>query len=490
MQGGVLLKFIDRKHELEALDRFYSTKGAGLLVMLGRRRVGKTRLLTHFLDKKGITGGFYWTATTHSSAFQLRDFSQALFQYDPRFTTPPASDFSFPDWEAALSHLVEIVALSSKPQVIVLDEFTYLIRNEPALTSVFQKAWDHKLSMQPNLKLILTGSLVGMMEREVLSYQAPLYGRATAMLRLRPLPYAALVELFSERTPAERVAIYAVSGGVPAYLQLFTRTNDFVSALHDHCLVPDSIVLSDPSLILHEQLREPQTYVSIISAIASGSHKWSEIARMSGVAESSLGHYLNVLQELELVDRHDPVLSNPTGRQGLYHVRDHFLRFYYRFIVPHRTAIERGYLDLAVKRINEDLRSFIGLYVFEELCREWVWAAAAMGELSFQPESVGAYWGGRRGKRVQLDVVAANQREKRLLVGEVKWGKGTVSRRVLTDLIERSQKMPQVEKGWSVEYALFARDKFSDASQTAANELGAHLIQLPEIEQMLVLANS
>jgi AAA+ ATPase superfamily predicted ATPase len=485
-----LLKFIGRKKEMAALERFYSAPGAGLLVMLGRRRVGKTRLLTHYLDEKGITGGFYWTATTHSAAIQLRDFSQALFQYDPRFTTPPAPDFSFPDWEAALSQLVEIVALSPKPQVIVLDEFTYLIRNEPALTSVFQKAWDHKLSKQPNLKLILTGSLVGMMEREVLSYQAPLYGRATAMLRLRPLPFAALVELFGERTPAERVAIFAVSGGVPAYLQLFTRSNDFVSGLHDHCLVPDSIVLSDPALILHEQLREPQTYVSIISAIASGFHGWSEIARMSGVAESSLGHYLSILQELELVDRHDPVLSNPSSRRGLYHVRDHFLRFYYRFIVPHRTSIERGYLNLAVKRINDDLRSFIGLYVFEELCKEWVWAAAAMGELSFQPEAVGAYWGGRKGNRVQLDVVAVNQREKRLLIGETKWGKGTVSRRVLTDLVERSQKMPQVEKGWSVEYVLFAREKFSDAVKTAASEMGARLIRLPELEQMLVLANN
>jgi len=485
-----MLKFVDRKQELESLERFYRTPGAGLLIMLGRRRVGKTRLLSHFLEKQGIAGGFYWTATTHGSSLQLRDFSQALFQYDPRFNAPPTPDFSFPDWEAALAHLVEIVALFQEPQVIVLDEFTYLIRNEPALTSVFQKSWDHKLSKQPNLKLILTGSLVGMMEREVLSYQAPLYGRATARLRLRPLPYAALVELFGARTPAERVAIYAVSGGVPAYLELFTRTDDFVSALHNYCLVPDSIVLSDPALILHEQLKEPQTYASILSAIASGFHQWGEIARMAGVAESSLGHYLNILQELELIDRRDPVLSKPGGRRGLYHVRDHFLRFYYRFIVPHRTAIERGYLDLAVKRIDEDLRSFIGLYVFEELCREWVWAAAAMGELNFQPEAVGAYWGGRRGQGVQLDVVAANQREKRLLIGEAKWGKGTVSRQILTDLVKRSQRMSQVEKGWTVEYVLFAREKFSEAAQAAASEIGARLIRLSEIEQMLILAHN
>jgi hypothetical protein len=107
-------------------------------------------------------------------------------------------------------------------------------------------------------------------------------------------------------------------------------------------------------------------------------------------------------------------------------------------LCPHITAIERGYLDVAVKRIDEDLRSFIGLYVFEELCREWVWAVAAMGELNFQPKTVGAYWERRRGQGVQLDVVAVNQREKRLLIGEAKWGTGTISRQVLADLVKRS----------------------------------------------------
>jgi len=209
--------------------------------------------------------------------------------------------------------------------------------------------------------------------------------------------------LFGGRTPAKRVAIYAVSGGVPAYLELFTRTDTFVTALHDHCLGPGSIMLTDPALILHEQLREPQTFASILSVIASGFHRWGEIARMSGVTENSLGHYLNILQELELIERRDPVLSRPGGRRGLYHVRDHFLRFYYRSIAPHITAIERGYLATAVNRIHEDLRTFIGTYVFEELCREWVWAAAALGEVEFQPEVVGAYWRRHRGKGVQLD---------------------------------------------------------------------------------------
>ncbi len=479
------MKFIGRQRELQALEHFFNTPEAGLLILFGRRRVGKTTLLTYFMESHKIQGGFYWMATTHNSAYQLRDFTQALFRYDPRFDSAPSPDFSFPDWEAALNHLADAVAQFNTPQFIVIDEFTYLLRNDPAMTSLIQRLWDHRFSKISNLRLVLTGSLVGMMEREVISYQAPLYGRATTLLRLRPLPYAALIDLFPERAPDERVAIYAATGGVPAYLNLFTRTKSFASALHNECLIPGSIILGDPAVILHEQLREPQSFEAILSSIASGFHKWSEIARMSGVTETSLGHYLRILEELELVERRDPVFANPQGRQGQYYLQDHFLQFYYRFIVPHLSKIERGYLDVVVKQISEDLRSFIGTYVFEDLCREWTLAAGVVGQLDFEPEIVGSYWRQYRGAGVQLDVVAANKREKQLLIGEAKWGKETVSRAVLTSLIARSQRMPQVAEGWKVQYVLFSRVGFTAATKETAKELGIRLVTLDEIEETL-----
>ena len=322
-----------------------------------------------------------------------------------------------------------------------------------------QRLWDHRLSKIDHLRLVLTGSLVGMMEREVISHQAPLYGRATTLLRLRPLPYTALLDLFPDRGPDERVAIYAVTGGVPAYLNLFTRTQSFAAALKKECLVPGSLMLGDPAVILHEQLKEPQSFEAILSSIASGFHKWGDIARMSGVAETSLGHYLQILEELELVERRDPLFASPEGRQGQYYLQDHFLQFYYRFIVPHLSKIERGYLDVVVNQIYQDLRAFIGTYVFEELCREWTLAAGVSGQLDFEPDVVGSYWRQYRGQGVQLDVVAANKRQKKLLIGEAKWGKEPVSRVILTSLIERSRRMPQVAEGWQVQYAAVSREK-------------------------------
>lgn len=483
------MKFIGRKRELQALEHFYNTPEAGLMILFGRRRVGKTSLLTHFIENQRlvhnqeVTGGFYWMATTHNEAYQLRDFSQALIRFDPRFHTVPSPDFTFPDWEAAFNHLADAVSQMDTPQLVVIDEFTYLVRNNPALTSLIQKLWDHRLSKIDRLRLVLTGSLVGMMEREVISYQAPLYGRATSLLRLRPLPYASLIELFPDRAADERVAIYAATGGVPAYLNLFTRTGSFVTALQRECLIPGSIMLGDPAVMLHEQLKEPQSFESILSSMANGYHKWGEIAKMAGVTETSLGHYLRILEELELIERRDPIFANPEGKKGQYYIRDHFMQFYYRFLVPHLSKIDRGYLDVVVDQIYQDLRSFIGTYVFEELCREWTLAAGAAGQLSFDPEDVGSYWQQYRGQGVQLDVVAVNQRQKKLLIGECKWGKDTISRSILTDLIQRSQRMPQVSEGWQVQYALFSREGFTAAAQALARELGVQLVTLNDMEK-------
>jgi len=479
------MKFVGRHKELAVLQKLLDTPRAELAVLYGRRRIGKTRLVSLFLEEQSEAASFYWMATTHNQTTQLRDFSQELWRHDPRFSEPPAFDFSFGNWEEALHHLADVVELSPTPYLVALDEFTYLLRNEPAISSVMQKVWDHRFSQIPQMKLILTGSLIGMMARQVFSYQAPLYGRATTVLHLRALPFYALTELFPDRTAAERVAIYGVAGGVPAYLELFTRSPKFVDALKDHCLALGSIMLSDPAVIIYEQLTEPQSYESILAAIASGSHAWSDIAKMAGIKETNLGHYLSLLQELELVEKRLPILSKPNSRKGRYYINDPFLRFYYRFIVPQLGPIERGYQEAVVEKIWAEFRGFIGEHVFEALCQEWVWSAAMNGTLDFTPEKVGSYWRRYRGEGVQLDVVAAAPREKRLLIGEAKWGRGQVSRKILTDLIKRSQRMPQVADGWQVEYVLFGREGFTPATHTEAAELGVKLVSLADLEDAL-----
>ncbi len=487
------MKFVDRRRELKQLDDFYQRSQAGLLVVYGRRRVGKTSLLFQWLDdltarqKLPTDNSLFWTATTQGSQYQLRDFSQAVIRLDPRLPTPPAPDFSFQAWDAAFGYLADLAALrpAAPPFVVVIDEFTYLVQGEPSIVSLLQRVWDHRLARASSLRLVLSGSLVGIMEKKVLSAQSPLYGRATSLLKLNPLPFGSLVELFPTWSAAERVALFAVCGGIPSYLALFDGAPNFTRGLRDSALAPGSLFFGDASLLLNERLTDPFIYSSVLASVASGFHTWTEIATMAGVLETNLGHYLDALQALGMVERRTPVLAGPGNRRGRYHVRDPFLRFYYRFIIPHRTAIERGELKRVTETIAADLRAFVGAHVFEELCREWVYYEADRGQLGFLPEEVGSFWAQQRGQSVQLDIVAASRRDKQLFIGEAKWGDKPVSRDVLIDLIKRSQRMPQVAEGWQTQYALFARAGFTDATREEARTLNARLVDLSELEQGL-----
>jgi uncharacterized protein len=483
-----MMKFVGRQVELDMLHQFYHAKRAGLMILYGRRRVGKTQLLSHWLKLNRIEYALYWTAPLQNAALQLRGFSQALLRFDRpgRQSLSPGSGFD--RWEDALAELAEVASQSRQPFVVVMDEFTNLLKSDPAVPSLFQIAWDHRLSQVPNLRLILTGSLVGLMESQALSARAPLYARATMQYRLRSLPFGHLHEVFPRWSAAERVAAYAVAGGIPGYLELLADAETFPRALVQ-ALTAGSILLTDPSILITDQLRDPMIYESILSAIGSGFHTWREIALMAQVNEASLNYYLQQLLSLELIERRQPVLAPPQGRKGRYYIRDPFLRFYYRFVIPNLSSIQRGEQDAILEAARSDLRAFIGTYIFEELCREWLWAEGALGGLGFMPQQVGAFWAQARGQSVQLDVVAAQPREKRLFIGEAKWGEGQIGRNVLTDLVTRSQRMPQVsEPGWKVQYGLFSRAGFTAATVAAARETEARLVSLPQLEAALIAA--
>jgi uncharacterized protein len=486
------VKFIDRKMELSALDDFYQSREAALLVLYGRRRVGKTALLNHWRTQHRVPRSLFWTATTTGADYQLGEFSRELRRLDPH-PVPPSDDFSFRDWDEALTYLGEVAAQSSTPIVCVIDEFTNLLLSNPALASILQRVWDHKLSNISQLRLILTGSLMGLVASSALDANAPLYGRATSVLKLRPLAFGCLRELFPRWSPVERVAAYSICGGIPAYLRLFADSPRFLSGL-ETSLKAGSLLLTDTALVLHstDRLRDPYNYESILSAIASGFHTWSDIAKIARVPEDSLGFYIKNLQSLDLVERRDPVLSRPTastGHSGRYYIQDHFFRFYYRFIQKHLGAIERGDLKQVITALQDDLRAFIGAYVFEELCREWVWAE---GErvLGFLPENVGSHWSQRKGQAVQLDVVAVSPRRRQIFIGEAKWGTGKVRHDVWTDLLARSSKVisQHLDEGWTVRYGLFARDGFTDAVEQAVRASGGIVVDLPQLEDGLVRA--
>ena len=469
------MSFVSREMEQALLDDLYKRDSAQFLILYGRRRIGKTALVTQWGRDISVPY-LYWMATQTSATNQLRNFSQALFQFlNPDTAVTPT--FSYPSWDAAFAEVARLSA--TQRAVVVLDEFTYVMQADPEVPSIIQKVWDHHLK-QSQVFLILMGSLAGIIQRAALDYQAPLYGRATARLKLQPLSFGALSGMLPAFSSEQRVAVYTITGGVPAYIELFDDNLNILQNLQQRIVTPTNVMLADAVFLLHEQLDEPRNYVAVLEAIAAGFHQLTEIATMSGIDRSNITKYLAVLRELGYVERLVPATERrpEKSRHGRYVITDAYLRFYYRFLAPHRSAIEQGRIKQATSLLYDHLLDFIGTHTFEELCREWVGISAEMELLSFLPERIGTYWS----KQAQVDVVAINWRTRDILLGECKWGHQAVGREVIQTLIEKTAKVLPKQIKWRVQYAFFARSGFTPEAVTLAQEHRAHLITLDQIE--------
>jgi AAA+ ATPase superfamily predicted ATPase len=475
-----MVRFVGRQHEMADLSEMVKEPGAQFLIMYGRRRVGKTTLLLHWAQQSGLPF-VYWVADRLSPALQLRSFSQAL--YNKMYPDTPAdAEFTYPTWEMAFQQAAR--AATDQRLILILDEFPYLAEAEPGLPSVLQNLWDHHLK-QTRIVLVLAGSHIGMMSR-LLHYHAPLYGRFTGHLHLKPLPFTDLAAFLPRYSIAERVAVYAILGGIPAYLERFDDTATLAENVQRRIFRPTGIFRVDPLFLLQDQVREPRNYLSILQAIGEGQHTLDEIARTTGLPKQNVSTYLGRLADLYLTERRTPVTllqkRREKSRQGRWHLRDSYLRFYFQFIAPSERALELELMDAVWADIHAQMRAFVGMTAFEELCREWVLAQARGGHLPFAPEDVGSHWA----TDVQVDVVAISWREKAILLGECKWGTDRVGRALLRELIE--EKTPKVlaalsdqGKNWTVHLAFFARLGFTEAARAEAEQ---HEIQLVDLERL------
>ncbi len=455
------MQFIGRERELLALEHFYHTPEAGLMILFGRSRIGKTRLLTYFLESRQISGGFFWMATTHNSVYQLRDFSQALFRYNPRFAAAPSADFTFPNWEAALNQLADIVTQFSTPQFVVIDEFTSLLRSEPALAGLLQRLWDHRLSGIANLRLVLTGSLVGMMEREVISYHAPLYGRATAYLHLQPLPFGLSRASFPRFTAADRVALYAMLGGIPAYWEQVDPNGSIEDNIQRLLLTPNGRLIAEPHLVLQDFFTKPHSYWTILAAIASGTWIPREIAAYTGLPHVKVLKYLRDLRQTGLIERGVSVITYPDPQLRRHQITDPYLRFYFRFLSSRQDPLELGIQEPVLSTNSSQMADFIGAHTWKELCQEWLIRAGGKRELPLSPDDVGSAWNAQE----EVGVAGISWIEKTLVLGECRWTGSPVDADVLVRLVEeKARKFVPAKGDWRVFFLGFSRSGWTDAA--------------------------
>jgi len=457
--------FINRQTELANMELRYQSGRAELFVLYGRRRVGKTELLRHFCEGKPHV---FFIATLSSDFDQLASFSQEIW----RFTHESVPEgFTLPSWEAAFRALAD---LPGRP-IVVLDEFTYLISGNKAIPSLLQKVWD-ELLRTTQVFLILCGSYVGMMEREILGYQAPLYGRRTGSYLLPALDLPAAAAFFPAYSPIQQIEAWAVLGGMPYYLTVFSDQADIFANIHAHVLDSQGTLRREPQLLLMEELREPRNYFSILRAIAQGSTRLNEISQAARVGDASTtARYLDILQDMRVVSRSVPATeSRPEkSKRGLYRIVDGFLRFWFCYVHQNQGSLDLGLADAVLtQRLQPTFDQFVS-YAFEEAARAHVARLARQGQLTFLPERVGSWWD-RTG---EVDVVAISDVDGTLLLGECKWSVNPVGTDVLDDL-QRKACLVDLEGRWpAVSYALFAKAGFTPALVERAAEENIRLVE-------------
>ncbi len=449
--------FIGRETELAQLETLYRSQRAELYILYGRRRVGKTGLLRAFCAHKPH---LFFIATLSSDHDQLAAFSQAVYRL---IHADVPEGFSYPSWEAALSALGDL----PRRTVVVFDEFTYLIGGNKAIPSILQKVWDERLQ-NSQIFLILCGSYIGMMETEILGYKAPLYGRRTGSYLLCPLELPEASVFFPNYSPIQQLEAWAVLGGMPYYLSVFSDQEDVFSNIRKHILDVQGLLYSEPRFLLLEELREPRNYFSILRAIAQGGTRLSEIAQKAGVGDSSTtARYLDILQQMRLVYRSVPAAeSQPEkSKKGIYRISDFFLRFWFRYVHPYQNALDLGMADgILDQRVRSTFEQFVS-YAFEEAARAYITRLARKGGLPFLPERIGGWWD----QNNEIDVIAVSESEAALLAGECKWSVNPVGMNILQELKQKVEVL-QAARSWErISYFLFSKAGYTPALQEQAS---------------------
>lgn len=420
--------FVNREQEISFLNRLFERDGAQLVVVWGRRRVGKTALLQHFAQDRRI---LYHVATLSTESLELERFSAqaAEFFQDALLAIQPLAS-----WQAALSYLCDRARREPGSWGLVLDEFPYLVQASPRLPSLMQAAWDEHLKAT-QIKLILCGSSVTMMESTFFAPRAPLYGRRTGQWRVEPFGPVELGLMFPGKGLPDLVELYCILGGVPMYAERFSARAPLFDNIRDHILTKGEALYQEVPFLLREELREPRVYQSILAAMAGGASKFSELSSKTGLDRAHLTGYLGSLADLGLVAREVPVTERrpEKSRRGLYVILDPFVRFWYRFVYPNLSRLEIGQAEGVLRDVvAPGLPGYLGRCV-ETPIRELFRRGPLRRFVPFEPAYLGRHWSPTE----EFDLVAMDSERSRAVVGEIKWSNTAAPARLAAQLLER-----------------------------------------------------
>ena len=352
--------FIGRENELATLERLYVKDGFQFPVVYGRRRVGKTALISEFTRKKPT---IFFTAVEDNLRVNLQNLSSAIYLFEH----PDSDPIVAPCFDSLQAAFEAVFSMGQKKRIVfVIDEYPYLAKAEPACSSILQMLID-RTKGEAGLMLILCGSSLSFMREQVLGRKSPLYGRRTAQLEIKPFDFFDSMRFFPDADPVDAAEYYGMVGGVPLYLRQFDAAASFEENIAAVFLDASSILFEEPQNLLLQEVQKAALYNTVIGAIAKGKTAHNEIATTAGLTTTELTYYLKELQRIGLVEREVPVLN--AGRRAVYRLSDNLFRFWYRFVLPQRSVIERGMTEHALRVIEEGLPGYMGP-VFEQICAE------------------------------------------------------------------------------------------------------------------------
>lgn len=458
------MRFIGRKNELHTLNTEYN-RNSSFVVIYGRRRVGKTTLIKEFLKNKTA---FYYLATEELESQSMKRLANVIARTTKNTLL---QKIEFTDW----LDLFQLIA-DYKPEekkVLVIDEFPYLVRTNSAFPSILQNAWDEFLK-DSNVMLILSGSLIGMMQKHVLSYDSPLYGRRTAQMRLTPLPFTSIYE--TQNLPFEQaVEQFALTGGVPKYLEFFEDGRPLEEQLKDAVFSKNGFLYEEPNFLLKSEFLTAVNYFSIIKTIADGNHKLGKIASALGQESSSLTPYLSTLSDFSFIEKRTPITEkNPEkSRKGLYFIADNFLRFWFCYVYPYKGELELDNMQIVLDEIHKDFKEKFVAFAYEDICKDIFAKLCSNNTISFVPSRIGSYWLNDYDGDTEINVMSVDHQNKQVFAGECKYHTKPVDTSVYFALKEKVDNAAEIRKSfpkYNVIYGLFSKSGFTKRMLDIAKE--------------------
>lgn len=479
--------FIGREVELSFLQDKYDENRGQLVVLYGRRRVGKTETLREFC--KGKPHIFY-SCTQSTDKVQLAKFSKQMFKENI-----PARQYisEFADWESAFRSVLDL-PYGDKKKLLIVDEFPYMCKGNKSIPSILQNLWDAELK-DGNVMIVLCGSAMSFIEKELLAEKNPLYGRATGIYKMTEMGFYDAIRFFPDYSDEDKVFAYSILGGIPHYLRQFRPELSVAENIKKNILTKGCVLYSEVDFLLHQELRETPIYNSIIEAVALGNTKLNDISQKSLVEDTSkTSVYLKNLIELGIIKREFSVDSKmkekANSNRGTYRLTDNFFRFWYAFGFTNFSQLEDGDVDGVYDYVISPALHEFASFAFEDVCKEFVKKLQKKNALPFRYAKMGRWTGkttvrdkdaqsGLRVAETEIDLLGIGRDAKEYLVGECKFKKVPFD---YSEYLDTKAKLTPLKESAKFYYALFSQSGFDEKVRAEADrENNLRLFDLSQI---------